>query len=756
VVKRFREDPRRQLWVEFIKAFGLLWILINHITERFFGNPLIANPNSSWPALSVRLSQLQPLDGFGLWNIPINAFRYFGWSGDQGVQLFLIASGFGLTWGLLKKQAGQPLNLKQFYLRRAERIYPLWWGAHILFIGFWLLTGWGLSLFSRATVLSFFGIRTTPDLLYYFSPAWWYVGLIIQLYLVYPLLWGGLRKWGPAKLLLWSSIIAFSIRGAGLFLFDKYLDAWARGAIFITRLPEFVFGICLAAWLFSQPDSATQRLRNPITLLSAIALYILGTFLSLTLFGMTFAPFCLGVAAFIFLYRLFIRLIPIIPNWWISIGRWIGEHSYSIYLIHHPILLLLVPTGIAFFLPTAGRILAFIIISLVLALLLEVSVGFATRKINQLVKKLGVGKTIVVVVLLGATAFAFFIGAELFVRWVDPQEVMGWGERPSLVPDPEFSWRLKPSQTTRLRWESYDYWVTANSLGFPGPEYPIIKSKDAFRIFVTGDAFSSAEGVDTGQAWPRLLETRLAARMGGKNVEVLNFAITGYGPNQYEAVIQQYVPIYKPDLILLEIFVNDFQEVLSDDQARQDSIGFTQPEQNSIYGILRLVQLRRWIQLNLKEPMKEIYSGQPRPEGYFLGNFKALERGHPEIEINGKEMVFQRLQQIKLFADQNGAKLIVLMVPASVQVCAKNQLAYYPQGVDLTNRELYDTDLPQRLMSDLAISLALPFYDLRSPLEENSNMCPYQSHNMHWTSYGHQVVADYLVDILLKNGYLPK
>jgi peptidoglycan/LPS O-acetylase OafA/YrhL len=81
-----------------------------------------------------------------------------GFSGDQGVQLFLIASGFGLTWGLLNKQAGKPLNIGKFYLRRTERIYPLWWGAHILFIGFWFLTGWGLSLYSRATILSLLGI----------------------------------------------------------------------------------------------------------------------------------------------------------------------------------------------------------------------------------------------------------------------------------------------------------------------------------------------------------------------------------------------------------------------------------------------------------------------------------------------------------------------------------------------------------------------------------------------------------------------
>ena len=109
------KDTNRHLWVELIKAFGLVWIFTNHIAEQLFGTPFIANPNSGWPVLTERILQLRPLNDFGVWNIPFNALRYFGWSGDQGVQLFLIASGFGLTWGLLNRQAGKPLNIGIFY-----------------------------------------------------------------------------------------------------------------------------------------------------------------------------------------------------------------------------------------------------------------------------------------------------------------------------------------------------------------------------------------------------------------------------------------------------------------------------------------------------------------------------------------------------------------------------------------------------------------------------------------------------------------
>jgi len=115
------------------------------------------------------------------------------------------------------------------------------------------------------------------------------------------------------------------------------------------------------------------------------------------------------------------------------------------------------------------------------------------------------------------------------VRRLDPQEVLGWGERPSLQPDPRYGYKLIPGQTTRLRWLSYDYVVQANELGFPGPLYPTERTPGTLRIIVTGDAYESAEGVDTGESWPRLLERRLRER--GVQAEVLNFSITGWlGP----------------------------------------------------------------------------------------------------------------------------------------------------------------------------------------------------------------------------------
>ena len=46
--------------------------------------------------------------------------------------------------------------------------------------------------------------------------------------------------------------------------------------------------------------------------------------------------------------------------------------------------------------------------------------------------------------------------------------------------------------------------------------------------------------------------------MPDRAVEVLNFGITAYGPNQYAAVLKTLVPRYRPDVIVIGAFVNDF------------------------------------------------------------------------------------------------------------------------------------------------------------------------------------------------------
>ena len=416
--------------------------------------------------------------------------------------------------------------------RRAERLYPLWWGSHIGFAALGLLTGWAVLIFDPRFYLSLLGIRITGALFYFFSPAWWYFGLAVQLYLVFPALWEALRRWGPRRLLLLSCAVGFTAWALGLLFLGTYMDAWLRGSVFLTRLPDFVFGVAIAAWMFEAPEKTDRQLRKGTSLILAAIAYAAATGLSLTGPGMTVAPFLQAAALFVMLHAVLTRVDTARP--WLRPWVWVGEHSYSLYLVHHPWILMVLPMGVAVGSQAGLATLLALALTLVSAPALELGVNWTQGILSRWRQKAGWAGLALRLVLVATSAAGLLLAGELAVRWLDPQEVLGWGERPSLEPDLELGWRLNPSQTTHLRWDSYDYQVTSNGLGFPGPAYTQAPKPGTLRVLVTGDAFSSAEGVDTDLAWPRLLEGMLAESLG-RPVEVLNLSITGYGPEQYAA-----------------------------------------------------------------------------------------------------------------------------------------------------------------------------------------------------------------------------
>ncbi|MFO1156065.1 MAG: acyltransferase family protein [Rhodospirillales bacterium] len=113
--------------LEAVRVFALLWIVVLHFAEQIFRGWDIANPSNTWPPLGERIAQLAPFSGHGIWDIPAWLLVNFALAGDQGVALFIILSGFGLTWTLSKKPAGWG----GFLRRRLARIYPEYWMAHL-------------------------------------------------------------------------------------------------------------------------------------------------------------------------------------------------------------------------------------------------------------------------------------------------------------------------------------------------------------------------------------------------------------------------------------------------------------------------------------------------------------------------------------------------------------------------------------------------------------------------------------------------
>lgn len=727
-------------WIDRLKAVALAWVILNHIVEHLVGGAAAANPSFPWPPLAARIAQFNPVHGRGALGWLLTAVRDLGWFGDQGVTLFLILSGFGLTYGLLARNAPPTLNVGQFYRRRAFRILPLWWGAHLLFLPLGILTG-TMTPGNWQFYASLAGLRFLPSVFYFFSPAWWYIGLLLQLYLVYPLLWRILRARGATTLFVLGCAIGFVSIALGPYLFhNSYLDAWQRGAFYVTRLPEFTLGMALGAWWYRRPEPTEALLRSPLTPLAGVVLYGSGTVLSFTLTGMIVAPLLLGAGAFAIIFPFVAR-----PARRDDAVQRIGRHSYSLYLAHDPLITFLVPVTFA---PAkiALGIVAALIATAAAAWILERATPAVEGFLGRSAARYGRVATTSGVLALAAAVFAVALAGDLAVQRFAPQEVLGWGERASLEPSQRFGWKLIPSRTTRLRWESYDYRVTANALGFPGPEFPAAKPPHTLRILVTGDAFSSAEGVDTDRAWPRLLQSELAENGGYRTVQVMNFSITGYGPDQEAAVVKAFAPRFHPDVVLIEMFANDVADAQTSNAQFHKSIGFGEPPQTGTAADLKLLQLSAYLRARVAEPLRSLFTRTPERNGYFLGNFSFLERGSTQYR-QGLQRSIADYDAIARAARAVGAKTIVAFVPAPVQVCGRHSLAYYPRFVNVHDRAKYDLGLPQRRGRAIAAAAGVTFWDL-SPALLGFSPCPYMPRNMHFTANGNRAVAALLAQRL--------
>ena len=138
-------------WLNPIKALALLAILLNHFVEEFGMGPWFTNPSEHWPDLATRLTNIYPSDH----PFPISLIQFFGWLGDSGPGVFILASGFGLTWAALHRPAEESKPLL-FYQRRLIRIFPLYLAVHfiILFLAIFIPNS-NISLANPKTLLIF-------------------------------------------------------------------------------------------------------------------------------------------------------------------------------------------------------------------------------------------------------------------------------------------------------------------------------------------------------------------------------------------------------------------------------------------------------------------------------------------------------------------------------------------------------------------------------------------------------------------------
>jgi peptidoglycan/LPS O-acetylase OafA/YrhL len=169
----------------------------------------------------------------------------------MGPGIFILISGFTLTLSALGRNENS-INIREFYLKRLVRIFPLYLIIHLLVILFAVLLKAGIGFDSSKVFLSMLGLRFTDKLFFYINPSWWFIWLIIQLYLVFPFLYRLLTGKGLKLFIIITIGITLVSRLTGLmnFTWSERLEYWMTGIFAGTRLSEFAAGMILAKLLF--------------------------------------------------------------------------------------------------------------------------------------------------------------------------------------------------------------------------------------------------------------------------------------------------------------------------------------------------------------------------------------------------------------------------------------------------------------------------------------------------------------------------
>jgi peptidoglycan/LPS O-acetylase OafA/YrhL len=840
-------------WIDALKAFAIIGILLNHFVEVLGPGPWFTNPSSNWPDFATRIQNLVPSDHHFI----IVLIQYLGWLGDSGPGVFILLSGLALTLSVLNTGGAETFNTGSFYRKKLLRIFPLYILIHlfVLFV-YTFIPNNNLIISEPYNFLSLIGLRFSDGLFFYLNPSWWFIWLILQLYIVFPLLINFLNKSGIRVFFIATLAFTFVSRGMGLigYHYNNELYYWMTGLFFGTRLAEFATGMAIAVLLYRNGFQVLNQISKRAFFLWSLGIYMLGLICSFTWVGSIFSNLLvtLGLTGIGYIFWETLKLLNI--KWLLKFVIWIGVSSYAIFLLHQPFIIwiaqffdghrralfsfiaLIVCIPFAYYFDKIAQFLLkiyqwpvnqryagwflhansivllfiwyfiepkipegffynqfslFIIIDLLVAILLLFKVKTKHFKrygplwIGVILSSLAhlflfpanFGYLIVffalcisfigaftimfvrrqpvsIVVLLGLVIFIFLVIFGPVEKWLttnNPLETTDrWGEYPALQADSSTVYSLIPNKTTHLKYNNYDYYVTTNSLGMNNPEFDITRPDSVgLRILVTGDAFTMPEGMEYPHSYTSILQNELNTfSEAKKRIQVINAGVTGYGPVETLAQLGKLVPLLKPDIVIYEFFINEFEEVNITPDERRKNIGLT----SNLSDVKRYFNNSQVIAhlTKYKSTITEFIKENPRNWRYWKSLLYFYEKDDNQLYSDENiNRVMQYLQSMDSLVRENSGKMLICFVPGAVAVTKKKDMNYFPLKLDLPDTIKFDFTMPLKALKRITDTLQVPVYDLSDTLRLHPIQPVYFPDSWHWNKEGHKVAAKAIREYLI-------
>ncbi len=269
--------------------------------------------------------------------------------GFLGVDVFFVISGFLITLGLLKGMENGGFSFKEFYIRRAKRLLPAAYSTFFFttLLGYFFLTEiqWNDYIAQLLGSLTFTANMVLPYQVGYFEEAAeakpllhiWSLSLEEQYYLLLPLIIFLTPKiWRGATLFLLFIISIFTCFYFVTFPADSWLFGQSSGVDMVfyflpTRAWELLAGSCVAWWMLKAPEFTIARYIKFIAFTALITVMLFPIDNVHPRGDSLVVVFATGL---LLLGR--DNWLPV--NYLTRIVRHVGDWSYSLYLVHWPLL----------------------------------------------------------------------------------------------------------------------------------------------------------------------------------------------------------------------------------------------------------------------------------------------------------------------------------------------------------------------------------------------------------------------------------
>ncbi len=311
---------KRLLWLDISKGLAILVVAYFHFFRTYFEHGTL--PPADWSGLAASTLTIVKL----VW-LKVSGL------GFHAVGVFIILSGWTLMESTARRAESGTMHWATWYHTRFLRLYPMYWVAHLVYLVSPFIAR--LEPVDSRIVLSLLGLRFIDIQMnfMYLNAAWWYFSMLIQFYLVFPLLFWAARRLGPWLFLLIACAAGFFTRYLLLVVYPQN-GLWVLGGFAICRLPEFALGMALGMWYSLSPPRVESFLLRGAGFVTGLILYPAALRLYDGIYNYIFVDFATGACCFLEI----IGIAGIITRFdsLAKIFGLVGVYSYGLYLIHQP------------------------------------------------------------------------------------------------------------------------------------------------------------------------------------------------------------------------------------------------------------------------------------------------------------------------------------------------------------------------------------------------------------------------------------